>query len=416
VQHVSQPTYPSAHWHQRTDLLERWLHDFIVGHMRRLRPTFEAPHTIAGSSGTPNSSFHGLLLNRDQADIDSIELAELAGALYQALDAESSGALNQHSVGRSFSSWLTFCAHAAACTPVLSFLTSGSTGAARAIEHRCADLSREISDFLPVMRLPWQTDQQETSLHGFTPKRIVTVMPTQHVYGFLFGLVLPAQLGVTLLSLATQVPAEVRSHLVEGDVLIAHPNFWQAALNTRAAWPAALLGISSGQASPEPLFAAAASAGFRLLDIYGSTETAGIAWRDQAGPLTLMARYALAADGSLRDTYNGGAIVQAPDVLMHANGQITVQRRHDRVVQIAGVNVQLAHVESVIEKYADRVASVRICAQTGRLSAFLVGAEIADSILRALLKPHLRDVELPSRWHFGPELPRTEGGKLRAFE
>ena len=391
-------------WHARPELVARWLEDFIVWQMRQLRANYVGP-----------DSFIGLMLNRDDTDIDSIELIDVASALYVALDAEASGSLDARQVGavaigRSFASWCAFVVYAAARTEFLSFYTSGSTGKPRRFEHRPCDLDAEISDFLPQL-----------CAGGFVPKRIVTVMPAQHLYGYLFGILLPAQLNLPLLALKGQAPPMVRAQLAAGDVVIAHPNFWSGALmpNSQAGarnnslWPSPLVGVSSGQTLPDAVLFAAEVKQLRMLDIYGSTETAGIAWRDAPGPMQLMARYGFSESSQLIDHYHLGRAVTVPDQLEQTNdGRLRVLARHDRVVQVAGVNVYLEHVEQVIREVSCiPKVQVGLDFNTQRLSAWLVSDEIDELELRQRLQARLSSAELPTRWHFVPTLPGSGGWK-----
>ncbi len=393
----------SKPWHACPELVARWLADFIIGQMRQLRPNYAVPE-----------QFSGIALNRDDADIDSIELIDVASALYVALDAEASGSLDATPIGRSFASWCAFVEYAAARTELLSFYTSGSTGKPRRVEHRLCDLDAEIRDFLPQL-----------CAGGVTPLRIVTVMPSQHLYGFLFGVLLPAQLNLPVLALQGQAPAVVRAQLQTGDILIAHPKFWVAALEPDAAftpakprWPTPMLGISSGQALPDEIFAQAQLQQMRMLEIYGATETAGVAWRDAPGPMTLMSRYIFADAGrseitQLVDCYHRGRAVAFPDQLQRtAEGRLHVLARHDRVVQVAGVNVHLEHVERTIRALTG-IAAVRvdIDADTKRLSAWLVSDVLDEAGLRRQLHAQLSSAELPARWQFVGVLPANVSWK-----
>ncbi len=378
--------------------MARWLEDFIIGQMRQLRPNYAPP-----------VQFSGLTLSRGDADIDSIELIDVASALYVALDAEASGSIDAVPIGRSFASWCAFVVHAAARTEILSFYTSGSTGKSRRIEHQMRDLDGEISDFLPQL-----------GAGVFIPKRIVTVMPSQHVYGFLFGILLPAQLNLPVLALKGQAAAQVRAQLQPGDVLIAHPHFWVGALlsdapcqENKPLWPVAMLGLSSGQALPDEVFQRAQLQRIRILEIYGATETAGIAWRDAPGPMSLMARYELSECGQLIDRYHQNLIVSAPDQLEQTeDGRLHVRSRHDRVVQVAGVNVHLEQVEQTI-RFVSGVAllHVDLDLSTQRLHAWLVSQPLDETALRRSLQTHLGSAELPSRWYFVTALPKVSNWK-----
>lgn len=403
-------------WFQRAELLERWLADFITDHIRQLRPQYTPPAEFSDSTK----------LNRQDADIDSIELVELASALYLALDAEDSGALNEYAqqlgnLGGSFADWAKFAGFAARKTSALWFQTSGSTGKRRWVRHELAHLQAEVREVAAIA----QTGNQPI-------QRVVSVMPAHHVYGFLFGVLLPALLGVPALHVRGAAPAMLRALLQPGDLLIAHPSFWSSAIaadrlgKRTALFPDALIGFSSGQALPGTLFEALKQAGVtRLVELYGATETAGIGWRDSHSDFALLSRYrwAKATGNELIDSTSASeSCVPLPDVIVrHCNDRFSVQGRIDRVVQIAGQNVHLDAIEARLSSFPGvamaRLRRMPASDPKARLHAFIVCSQRIDSAeLRTFAEAHLQTAELPQSYTFGAELPKTAAGKECEWE
>jgi long-chain acyl-CoA synthetase len=401
----------SMHWFHRTELVSRWLADFISSQMRQLRPRYTPPELFTEQ----------MRLDRSSADIDSIELVELASALYLALDAEDSGALNDYAqqngnLGPSFASWCKFVCFAAEKTSSMWFQTSGSTGQRRWIVHRLADLQSEVHEVAAIL----QTG-------GHVIQRVVSIMPSHHVYGFLFGVLLPALLGLPALHLRATAPAMLRAQLKPGDLLIAHPSFWSSALLStqtsanRQFFPTSVIGLSSGQALPGVLFDTAQRSGLvRLIELYGATETAGIAWRDSDSGFSLLSRYAWAnaMGNSLIDTWSTHRpVVVPPDSIerLPAN-QFYLQGRPDRVVQIAGQNVHLDAIEARLSMFpginAARLRQMPANDPKARLHAFIVSDRpINTTELRTFAETHLQTAELPQSYTFGTEILKTEAGK-----
>ncbi len=379
-----------APWFARDDLVALWLADFLGAQLQQLRPNFALPQPWQTQT----------LLNRAEADIDSIELVELASALYLALDAENSGALDTLKLGRSFGSWSAFVQQAAACTQRYRFASSGSSGQPKWIAHRCTDLEREV---------------QALRGHFQGVKRIVTLMPAHHLYGFLFGIILPAQIGLPCVSLRGEAPASVRAKLLPGDLLVAFPGFWQHSPARK--FPDNVIGLSSGQTLTPDCFANLQTAGLQqLFEIYGSSETAGVGLRCAAGPFRLLERYLTAENGALWDQYQNCAVTP-PDWLAfeHTDAQtFHLLGRRDRVVQVAGNNVALDGVEATLQRFAG-VRAVRVRLRThGRLDAYLQCNNTPDlSELRRFCAQHLSAAATPVDFCFGPELPRTPEGKER---
>ena len=398
-------------WFQRPELVSRWLADFITDHMRQLRPHYAPPAEFSEHTN----------LNRQDADIDSIELVELASALYLALDAEDSGALNEYAqqhgnLGGSFGTWVKFATFAAKKTAALWFQSSGSTGKRRWVRHPISHLLDEVREVAAIA----QTCNQRIL-------RVVSIMPAHHVYGFLFGVLLPMILEVPAQHLRRAAPAMLRAFLKPGDLLIAHPSFWSSALaadqftTKTALFPEAVIGFSSAQALPNGLFDAAKRAGLtRLIELYGATELAGVGWRDSGATFTLLSRYrwANARGNSLIDGFAGSdaSVALADSIERDDHNGFNVRGRVDRVVQISGQNVHLDAIEARLAAFPGvemvRIRKMPANNPNARLHAFIVCRQAVDSSeLQAFASTHLQTAELPMSYQFGVALVRTAAGK-----
>ena len=63
----------------------------------------------------------------------------------------------------------------------MAFVTSASTGPTKTCIHSWQDLVQEIAFFASLLE----------GLSHFELRRVVTLVPSHHIYGFLFGLLLP---------------------------------------------------------------------------------------------------------------------------------------------------------------------------------------------------------------------------------
>jgi hypothetical protein len=199
----------------------------------------------------------------------------------------------------------------------------------------------------------------------------------------------------------------------------------------------ALIFSSGGPLSTEASRATAAVLGVVPTEIYGSTETGGIAWRRQkdlgtATPWTPLPGVGIALNGA------GCLTVRAP----HISGEDWYQTedraglesdaarfhlggRADRVVKVEGKRLSLTSVERHLASsdLVEEAAALLASDLDGRLSAVIVptakgweahGAEGAFRLGRRL-RQHLRtfeeDAALPHRWRFVQSMPRDAQGK-----
>ena len=162
-----------------------------------------------------------------------------------------------------------------------TFATSGSTGARQFIRHREDVLAAEAQAWAQVL------EQVIRHAHGTPISRVIVLAPTHHIYGFIWGVLLPLALGVQALDADFAALPPLQS----GDLVVAVPDQWawmSGAQLSPDVWPDSIYGVSSTaplhKKAHEQLAIAHMAACGRpalrgLLQIYGSSETAGVANR-----------------------------------------------------------------------------------------------------------------------------------------
>lgn len=293
------------------------------------------PH--AGVLSTPAP---GIDLQHDLG-IDSLRRMELAARLNEFFGLLHTSTNNYLLAGTTLDHW-TGCILRARqeADDWLTFRTSGTGGAATPNRHRLSSLlaeARFLADLLPV------------------PDLIVSTVATQHIYGFLFTVLLPAVWDRPLRLLA-DVPA---ADLTDNTLLIGTPFTWEFIRATYLATPSAAgqvryRGVSSTAPMPPALYTQLTAAGVHLTEIYGSSDTGGVAYRTAPdAPFTLFPYVSLAAaqagaPTTMSRTDTGEAFV-IPDRLERLSARtVRVLGRLDEAVQIAGVNVYPSHSQKVI--------------------------------------------------------------------
>lgn len=306
----------------------------------------------------------------------------------------------------------------------LAFFTSGSTGVPKRVDKRLVHLEREVAAL--AGRFGSLT----------TATRTVSTVACHHIYGLLFTVLWP---------LATRRPMPDRPML-----------HWSSALpaidgqSILVASPAHLSRLDGVEALPierrpraifssgGPLAFAAAKECEGLLgslpfEVFGSTETGGVAYRQQSDTDTLWTPFhgidvAVAPEGVLRvkSPYFDEPYLDMGDAAeIDSSGKFRVGPRLDRIVKIEGKRVALGEIEAVLRS-DDRVAgaaalpgnggrsaidAVVALSPKGRAAFDSEGPHKMSQALRRLLAERFDGVLLPRRWRFVESLPVNAQGK-----
>ncbi len=353
----------------------------------------------------------GLRLDADGVDLDSLERLELAGAVAAFFGLPETGQEDALLRGRTLGDWTaTVLRSWEAGSRNVTFTTSGSTGEAKGCVHPWDDVAQELD-----------------ALAALTAgrRRVVGLVPRHHIYGFLFTVLLPRWLGVPF---ADGRAGGGMAGWRAGDLVVGFPLRWELWARAGTSIPSGVHGVTStGPIDPDVVRALRRQGLERMLEVYGSSETGGVGWReDPDAPYRTFPHWTLRPGGAeLARAAAGGLgplrVVPAPDHLEAAgSGAFRVRGRRDGVVQVAGVNVSPGRVREVLAAHPGvRECAVRPMApQEGtRLKAFVVPGEgLADPArarreLRAWLAERLSAPERPGALSFGPELPRDAQGK-----
>ena len=389
-------------WWQHAPALERVVRDLVAAELAAARPGRRLPPSASWAPGIDLAADLGA---------DSLDLMGAATSLADLLGFARAGMDDALLARTRLADWIA-AAHASLDLDAgaLTFRTSGSSGAPKRCIHALDSLWREVD-----------------ALAQLTPgrRRVWSAVPAHHIYGFLFTVLLPQAGGVplTVTDLRGASPAALASSLAPGDLVVAHPDFWGQVAALAPAFPPDVTGVSSGAPCPDATALALAAGGLRLLQVYGSSETAGVGWRDAAGePYRLLPywRRAGAENTIERMAANGIERHALQDRLDWLDDRRFLPNgRIDQAVQVGGTNVYPAYVAEVLAMHP----GVRDCVvrpmrpdEGTRLKAFVVAADgVAPATLRAELAgwiaARLTAPERPAAFSFGPALPRQPGGK-----
>jgi acyl-coenzyme A synthetase/AMP-(fatty) acid ligase len=307
----------------------------------------------------------------------------------------------------------------------LEFWTSGSTGEPKGVAKHLAQLDAEVAllerSFGPRL--------------GAGP--MVGTVPHHHIYGCLFRILWPLAAGRPFVREPAGDPSRFRRVLSQYPqaALVASPAHLSRLphlvdLGALPSLPAAI--FSSGG----PLAAADAATWRRwvpggVAELYGSTETGGIGWRDQDGSpesalWTPMDDVTVAfEDGALVvDSFRAGGVLRLEDAAEpEGGGRFRLLGRLDRIIKLEEKRVSLPELERALEDlcWVARAAVIVLEGVRPTLGAVIVlktGAPADRSQLVQTLRAHLAlrfdGLALPKRWRFPADLPYDERGKLTA--
>ncbi len=316
--------------------------------------------------------------------------------------------------------------------PALVVFTSGSTGAPAPIAKELSQLTGEIAAL----------EQQFGALLGDAD--ILATVSHQHIYGLLFRVLWPLAEGRAIHAERHEFPETLAPALAARScVLLASPAHlkrlpehldWQgASANLRAVFS------SGGMLEAAAGVHAATLLGQVPIEVYGSSETGGVAWRrrgQQAGdpwqPLPRV-EWRADADGLLevRSSHAGpGGWQSLADRIEDCGDGFILHGRADRIVKIEEKRVSLDAIEAALVA-SGFVREARVLAlpagghESGRqvLAAFVVlneegraqlldaGKPALNARLRTLLAAGFEAVALPRRWRYLDRLPVNAQGK-----
>lgn len=325
--------------------------------------------------------------------------------------------------------------------PLLELSTSGTTGEGKWVPKSLRHLEAEVE----VLE-----ERFGAGLGAGTP--VFATASPQHLYGLLFRVLWP---------LASGRPFHAVTWLHAEELL---PRMEEAGAAVLASTPAHLRRLpglarvrgvcrevfsSGGPLEPEDADAVRAAVGSAPIELFGSTETGGVAWRRQEpGPSRLrwtplpgvrVERVAAGPDaGRLRvesPFVSGGAEVRAGApascilgdlVALGADGRFELLGRADRVVKVGEKRLSLPEMESALRAHPlveaaavlpleqageTRVAAAVVLTDAGRAALARDGRRALGARLGEDLAAHFERVLLPRAWRLVEALPRDAQGK-----
>ena len=319
----------------------------------------------------------------------------------------------------------------------VTFHTSGSTSNPKSIVKTFESLAKEVA--FHRTRLADILAQKPTFLSTVEP---------QHMYGTLWRVMLPraAECHVDPEVILTPESLIAKMRAARKVFLVTTPSFLErfAAYADLYEVPKNCIAITTSGALLTPAVSSSAARIFGVvpLEIFGSTETGGVASRQQNTPdcdWTVLdpVKVATLPDGRLevRSPFSfKKRFVMGDAVTLSADRRtFKLHGRLDRLVKIAEQRVLLPELEEAVRALPE-IADAALCPLEGPHGTYLGLVVVPDREGRSLLRPHgeaqsfpkrslaLRQKLLPifpkgsvpKRYRFVHELPRNAQGKVQA--
>lgn len=304
------------------------------------------------------------------------------------------------------------------------FYTSGTTEAPKPVPKKIALLDAEAS--------------QLERLWGAEAGAVITTVSHQHIYGMLFRIFWPIQSGRVSPDVAAEYWMQLSGQVVSGTTLVTSPaHLTRLPASDSLAHVRPGLIFSSG--APLPYAAAQATKtilGRLPLEVLGSTETGGIAWRKQENEDQLWTPF---PSVQVFSDQGGRLLVASPltgqadpvhtgDFADHYGDGFRLKGRADRVVKVEGKRVSLSRVEQVLRglSLVEDAAAIDLPARKGRLGAIVelsatgeqalteMGAFRLTRELRQALTSQLESAESPKHWRFETIARNSQGKPLQS--
>lgn len=313
----------------------------------------------------------------------------------------------------------------------LILFTSGSTGNPEPITKTFAQLEAELA------ALESQWGEQ---LAGAT---ITSSVSHHHIYGLLFRLLWPLCAGRPLVrrerdyweELAEDARRFPRVAIISSPAHLSRipPLDWPAHAHIAAIF------CSGAPLATDAALAAGARFGWSVTEVYGSTETGGIGWREQDkdGDWTCLPGVQIAPAGG--DDADEEPLLQvrskhladdnwytsADRARLAADGRFSLCGRADRIAKVGGKRISLSAIERLLEQQpgvaqvrvimlperGDRLGAVVVLDNDGNKRLVDQGKNGINQQFKNALESTVDRVAIPRYWRYLGELPRNRQGK-----
>ncbi|MEZ9724172.1 AMP-binding protein [Vibrio splendidus] len=305
----------------------------------------------------------------------------------------------------------------------LTLFTSGSSGTPKAIHKTLEHLDIETA----------QLDKNWGEL--LRGNRVHSTVSHQHIYGLLFRILWPLCSGVPFARHNLEYPEQILSHANKQSVLISSPALLKRLKHETNTAQLAGVFSSGGPLPTESAHQSQNLLGHLPIEVFGSTETGGIAFRQQESAQTPWQLFdcieaSLNSENCIKllSPYidNNNWYQTADECEMVSENQFILKGRTDRVIKIEEKRVSLVEVEKRLEQLPwisecvvipfeepERLilASVLVLSEEGQATLSTMSKGKFWLMLRSELRKWLEPIAIPRKYRIVDEIPLNSQGK-----
>jgi len=305
--------------------------------------------------------------------------------------------------------------------------TSGSTGKPKAVQQRLTEFEADNRFIISK----WGDE--------FLKRKLCSTVSQHHIYGILFSIFLPFTLGVPFRRNRIEFPEEMEKLSDTEYIIITVPAFLKRAvementsvLKLKSPWiftSGGALKFDTAQKTNE-IF------GFWPVEVYGSTETSGIAWRQSVNGQ----EWTVFDNADISQNKDGCLIIRSPYIKDPAgfetadmveilkDGRFLLKGRIDSVVKIEEKRISFTEIENRILQsgLASDVCVIFLEDKRQYLAAAIVfnskGKERFNGLekheinkfWREYLLQYFENIVIPKKWRYPENLPLDAQGKKK---
>jgi acyl-coenzyme A synthetase/AMP-(fatty) acid ligase len=317
----------------------------------------------------------------------------------------------------------------------VTFFTSGSTGEPKMVRQRLKEFEEDNHNIITL----WELSGELTS------RKMCCTITHQHIYGFIIAMLLPFNSGIPFRTKMIKVPEEFERFSDTEYAIITVPAFLKRAaemetplsLSMKSPW----ILSSGGLLTPDVAKKTCDAFGFWPVEMYGSTETSGIGWRQSSkgvewtpfGNVKLSVNEyncLVVSSPNVKDPVSGepmGSFETSDLVKLLPNGKFIMMGRLDSLVKIEEKRVSLPEMEDRILKsgFVSDVCVIPMEDKRQYLAAAIVfnakgkekfaGKEKIEinKFWREFLQEFFDNMIIPKKWRYTETLPSDTQGKKK---